>query len=253
MTDSRIRIKTHKQVEGIRKSCKLAAQTLEYLKEFVKEGVSTLELNDKADEFIRKNGAYPAPLNYRGFPKSICTSINNVICHGVPSEKVILQDGDIVNIDVTTILEGYFGDTSTMYLIGNVSQKAQDLVTHAKECLYAGIKQVRPGFQFGEINFEITKLALSKGYSVVKDYCGHGTGVEFHEPPNLCHYAEYVSGPRMGKNMIFTIEPMLNEGQSDTLLLEDQWTVVTKFGGLSAQFEHTVLVTENGYEILTEL
>ncbi len=250
----KIIIKTPEQIEGIRKSSKLAGQTLEYIAQFVKEGVSTEFIDQKIEAFIRENGAIPATLGYGGFPKSCCTSINEVVCHGIPSEENILKNGDIVNIDVTTILNGYFGDTSKMFTIGVVSQVAQDLIEVTKHSLYLGIQQVKPGNNFGNIGFAISKYVKSKGFSVVYEYCGHGVGIEFHEEPQIDHTSRRNTGPIMQPGMTFTIEPMINQGRPGTVVDKvDKWTARTVDKKLSAQFEHTILITETGYEVLTDV
>ena len=246
-------IKNKEQINGIRKSCKLAAETLSYLSEYVTPGISTEELDNLAAEFIKKNNAIAAPLNYKGFPKSICTSINEVVCHGIPSTNDILKNGDIVNIDVTTILNGYYGDTSKTFAVGKVSKEAQDLIDITEKCLQAGIEQVYPNNHLGNIGFEIAKLAKSKGYSVVYQFVGHGTGLKFHEEPNVFHDAPKNSGPKLIPGTIFTIEPMISIGSPEVLISEsDGWTATTIDKKLSAQFEHTVLVTEKKHEILTK-
>lgn len=243
-------IKTPKQIEGIRNSCVLAAKTLKHLEQFIVPGVTTGEINDIADSFIRDNGATPAPLNYKGFPKSVCTSVNEVICHGIPGDRKLL-DGDIINVDVTTILDGYFGDTCRMYSVGEVSEAAQRLMSVTKKCLEIGIDQVKPNNRFGQIGHEIKKYANSEGYSVVWQFCGHGVGLKFHEDPQVNHADHRHSGPRMLEGMTFTIEPMINEGVANAIILEDAWTACTADNRLSAQYEHTVLVTKTGCEILT--
>ncbi len=250
----KIIIKTPEQVEGIRKSSKLAGQTLEYITEFVKEGVSTEYLDEKIEAFIRQNGAIPATLGYSGFPKSCCISLNEVVCHGIPSENTILKNGDILNIDVTTILNGYFGDTSRMFVIGEVSQEALDLIEVTKHSLDLGIQQVKPGNQFGNIGFAISKYVKSKGFSVVYEYCGHGVGIEFHEEPQVDHTSRRNTGPFMQPGMTFTIEPMINQGRPGTIVdKSDNWTARSIDKKLSAQFEHTILVTETGFEVLTDV
>lgn len=246
-----ISIKSKREIELMRKTCQLAANTLLYIEEYIRPGVSTEEINELCHEYILKHGATPAPLNYHGFPKSICTSINEVICHGIPSEKDVLKDGDIVNVDVTTILNKFHGDTNKTFLVGSVSPLAKKLVEVTKECLKVGIEEVRPGAYLGNIGDAISKLAHSYNYSVVEDYCGHGIGREFHEGPQVPHFGERKTGAVLRPGMIFTIEPMINLGKKHCKLLKDGWTVITKDHKLSAQFEHTVLVTENGYEILT--
>lgn len=250
----KIIIKTPAQIEGIRQSSKLAGQTLEYIAEFVKPGVSTEFLNQKIDAFMREHGAIPATLGYGGYPKSSCISLNEVVCHGIPSEKEILRDGDILNIDVTTILNGYYGDTSRMFTVGEVSDEALDLIEVTKHCLDLGIRQVRPGNQIGNIGHAISKYAKAQGYSVVYEFCGHGVGVNFHEEPQVDHTSRQNSGPYMKAGMTFTIEPMINQGRPGTVVdKHDKWTARTVDKKLSAQFEHTILVTETGFEVLTDV
>lgn len=250
----KIIIKTPEQIDGIRKSSKLAGQALEFIAPFVQEGVSTEFLNQKIDAFIRENGAIPATLGYGGYPKSSCISLNEVICHGIPSTDTILKNGDILNIDVTTILNGYYGDTSRMYTVGEVSKAAQDLIEVTKHCLDLGIEQVRPGNQFGNIGFVISRYAKSKGFSVVYEFCGHGVGVDFHEEPQVDHTSRRNTGPIMKPGMTFTIEPMINQGRASAVIDKfDKWTARTIDGKLSAQFEHTILITETGYEVLTDV
>lgn len=247
-------IKTPEQIEGIRKSSKLAGQALEYVSEFVREGVSTEFLNQKIDAFVRENGAIPATLGYGGYPKSCCISLNEVVCHGIPSEKVILKNGDILNIDVTTILNGYYGDTSKMYTVGEVSPLALELIEVTKHGMNLGIQQVKPGNYFGNIGHAISKYVKSQGYSVVYEYCGHGVGVDFHEEPQVDHTSRRNTGPIMRPGMTFTIEPMINEGRPGTIVdKSDKWTARTVDNKLSAQFEHTILVTPTGFEVLTDV
>ena len=249
-----ILIKNKEQIDGIRKSSKLAGELLIYIADFVKEGVSTGYLDELIHNYTIEHGAIPATLNYSGFPKSCCISINEVICHGIPSPDVILKHGDIVNIDVTTILNGYFGDTSKMFTIGQVSDTAQKLVDATKHCLNLGIQQVRPGNNIGNIGYAISRYATAQGFSVVYEFCGHGVGVEFHEDPQIDHAARKNSGPVMKPGMIFTIEPMINEGRPRVKVDEiDGWTARTIDHKLSAQFEHTILVTETGFEVLTDV
>jgi methionyl aminopeptidase len=243
-------IKTPTEIEGIRQSSRLATKILNDLHGKIVPGITTQEINDYVHNEIIKNNAIPAPLNYRGFPKSICTSINNVICHGIPGETK-LKDGDIINIDVTTILNGFFGDTSQMFLVGKVSEKAKKLVQVTKECLDLGIKEVKPFEPFNNIGRAIEKHARQNGFSVVKDYGGHGIGIEFHEDPFVYHFSRKEKGFLMVPGMVFTIEPMINEGTYELKILADKWTAITKDGKLSAQWEHTVLVTETGVEVLT--
>lgn len=247
-------IKNPDEIAGIRKSSQLAGNTLKYISDYVKAGVSTASLDKLVETYIRDNGAIPAPLNYHGFPKSCCISLNEVICHGIPSEKTILKEGDILNIDVTTILDGYYGDTSTMFTLGDVAEDALRLVKNTKRALSIGIEQVRPGNTFGNIGFKIGQFAKSKKYGVVYEFCGHGVGLEFHEEPQVAHAAARNSGPKMKEGMIFTIEPMINLGKARALVDEfDGWTARTIDNKLSAQFEHTILVTKNGYDILTDV
>jgi len=238
----------------MRKAGELAAKLLKYIESFVKEGVSTLYLNDLCEEFTKKHGAISAPLNYNGFSKSICTSINNVVCHGIPSEKEILEDGDILNIDVTVKLDGYYGDTSKTYLIGNVDEEAKYLVRRTENAMYRGIKAVKPGNSLYEVGKAIEKYISKFGYSIVRDFVGHGIGKNFHEDPQVLHYYSLRNKIRLQEGMIFTIEPMINMGKSYGVKVssEDGWTVTTEDGSLSAQFEHTVLVTSKGAEILTK-
>lgn len=250
----KIIIKTPEQIDGIRKSSKLAASALVYISEYVKEGVSTEFLDQKIESFIRTNGAIPATLGYNGYPKSSCISLNEVVCHGIPSPKTILKNGDILNIDVTTILNGYYGDTSKMYTVGEVSETAKQLIEVTEHCLNLGIQQVYPGNYFGNIGFVIDRYAKAKGYSVVYEFCGHGVGISFHEAPQVDHAARRNSGPKMRPGMTFTIEPMINIGKPGTVVDEkDGWTARTVDNKLSAQFEHTILVTETGFEILTQV
>jgi len=246
-----ISIKSAREIELMRATCKLAAQTLEYIAPYVVPGVSTEELNKLCHDYILKHGAYPSPLNYHGFPKSVCTSLNEVICHGIPSTQDILKDGDILNIDVTTYLNKFHGDTNKTFLVGNVSPEIKKLVDVTYQCMRAGIDQVRPGGHIGDIGAAIQEIAHSHGYSVVEDYCGHGIGREFHEAPQVVHVGKRGTGPEMKPGMTFTIEPMINLGVKDGKLLKDGWTVVTRDKKWSAQFEHTILVTPDGHEILT--
>jgi len=249
-----IHIKNKYDIKMMRKAGELAAKLLKYIESFVKEGVSTLYLNDLCEEFTKKHGAISAPLNYNGFSKSICTSINNVVCHGIPSEKEILEDGDILNIDVTVKLDGYYGDTSKTYLIGNVDEEAKYLVRRTENAMYRGIKAVKPGKSLYEVGKAIEKYISKFGYSIVRDFVGHGIGKNFHEDPQVLHYYSLRNKIRLQEGMIFTIEPMINMGKSYEVKVssEDGWTVTTEDGSLSAQFEHTVLVTSKGVEILTK-
>jgi len=247
-------IKTEEQIKGIRKSSKLAGEVLIYIADFVKEGVSTYYLDQLIHNYIIEHKGIPATLNYNGFPKSCCTSQNDVICHGIPAEDVILKNGDILNIDITTILNGFFGDTSKMFLIGETSEAAMKLVNATKHCIDLGIQQVRPGNYFGNIGYVISRYAIAQGYTVVYEFCGHGVGIEMHEDPQVDHTARKNSGPKMKPGMIFTIEPMINEGKPRVRVDEsDGWTTRTVDNKLSAQFEHSILVTETGYEVLTDV
>ena len=244
-------IKTEEQIAGIRRACQLSREILDRLEALITPGITTDTINTWVHEYTIAHGAIPAPLHYNGYPKSVCTSINEVICHGIPEERVLV-DGDILNVDVTCILDGYYGDTSRMYLIGDPSTQARELVRVARECMYLGIEEVRPFNRVGDIGYTIEQYARKFGYSVVQDFGGHGVGVEFHEEPFIQHYGEKDSGMILIPNMVFTIEPMINAGSYDCKVLEDNWTAVTADGSLSAQWEHTVRVTENGVEILSE-
>ncbi|MBU0744644.1 MAG: type I methionyl aminopeptidase [Gammaproteobacteria bacterium] len=247
-----ITIKSTPEIEKMRIACRLAAEVLEMIEPYVESGVTTIELNRVCHDYITKvQHAIPAPLNYRGFPKSICTSINQVVCHGIPGKQK-LKDGDILNIDITVIKDGYFGDTSKMFIVGKATSVARRLVKVAQECLYLGIKEVKPGAYLGNIGAVIQKHAESHKFSVVREYCGHGIGTVFHEAPQVLHYGEANTGDILLPGMIFTIEPMINVGTYRTILLDDDWTAITADNKLSAQWEHTVLVTENGHEILTK-
>ncbi|MAU87853.1 MAG: type I methionyl aminopeptidase [Gammaproteobacteria bacterium] len=231
--------------------CK-AANVLEMLTEYVVPGVTTGELDDIAFKYITEElKCIPANIGYSGFPKTLCTSINNVICHGIPTENKKLKNGDIVNIDVTVIYDGWHGDTSRMYLVGKVPAHARRLVDVTKDCLFAGIDEVKPGATLGDVGFAIQELAEKNHYSVVRDYCGHGIGKTYHEEPQVMHYGNRGEGLKLEEGMCFTIEPMINLGSHHSKVLGDGWTVVTKDGKLSAQWEHTVAVTSNGHEILT--
>jgi len=247
-------IKTFEQIQGIRESCMLAAKTLKFITPYVKEGVTTAYLNDLIEKYICDHHAIPAPLNYNGFPKASCISPNDVVCHGIPSENVMLKSGDILNIDITTILNGYYGDTSSMFTIGETSSEALHLIAITKKCLDIGINQCFPGNYFGNIGFEIGKFAKQNGYGVVYEYCGHGVGLEFHEVPEIQHVADKNSGKKMKPGMIFTVEPMINQGKARTILdKKDKWTARTIDHKLSAQFEHTVLINSEGCEVLTDI
>lgn len=243
-------IKTATEIEKMRVAGRLAADVLEMITPYVKAGVTTDELNALCHDYIIKHDAYPAPLNYNGFPKSICTSVNHCVCHGIPDDKK-LKDGDIINIDVTVLKDGYHGDTSKMFVVGEGSIMANRLIKVTQESLYLAIKMVKPGMRLGDIGAAIQKYAESFNYSVVREYCGHGIGAGFHEEPQVLHYGTPGTGVELQAGMCFTIEPMINVGKPHTKLLRDGWTVLTKDRSLSAQWEHTLLVTETGVEVLT--
>lgn len=246
-------IKSAAQIEGIRRAARLAIATLKHLTPLVTPGTSTLTLDQAAHAFITDNGGIPAPLNYHGFPKSICTSINEVICHGIPSSKEKLKSGDIINVDITVILDGFFADTSMMFPVDakHVSSTAKRLVADTQQALYLGIQQVAPGKHLGDIGWAIEQFAKEQHLSVVREYCGHGVGIAFHEDPYVMHYGKLGQGIELKPGMVFTIEPMLNLGSPQLKVLKNDWTAVTCDGKWSAQWEHTVLVTDSGYEILT--
>lgn len=246
-----ILIKNEQQIEGIRKSCQLAIDTIYWIESFVKPGVSTEFLNQECENYIRKYGGIPAPLGYHGYPAATCVSLNEVICHGIPKPDIILKDGDIVKIDVSTIVNGYFGDTCATFPVGTISDEAAALIAVAKDCLDIGVCQVRPDAEFGMIGKAIAKYAGSRGYGVVHQFCGHGTGLSLHEEPQICHYDD-GSTRKMKEGMIFTIEPMINQGVAEAVIDKDKWTARTADGKLSAQFEYTILVTDYGAEVLTK-
>jgi len=250
MQERKIIIKTPEQIAGIRKSSQLTREILDMLERRIVPGITTGDIDRWVHDYTVGHGAIPAPLNYRGFPKSTCTSLNEVVCHGIP-DGTLLKEGDILNVDVTCILDGYYGDASRMFLIGGVSEEARQLVTVTRECLYLGIEQVKPGNTLGDIGYVIQQHAESHGYSVVRAFVGHGTGVQFHEPPDIRHYGALGTGTVLVPNMVFTIEPMINAGGYQVKVLEDHWTAVTVDASLSAQWEHTLWVTEDGVEILT--
>jgi len=237
--------------EKMRIAGNLASRTLDMLTENIKEGISTDQVDKLGYEFIRDNGGYSAPLFYRGFKKSLCTSLNHVICHGIPSDR-ILRDGDALNVDVTAIVDDHYGDTSRMFCVGNTSVKLKNLIDATHESMMRAIKILKPGIRLGDIGYEIQSYVEKKGFSVVRDFCGHGISTTFHEPPNILHYGNKNSGMDIRPGMTFTIEPMINAGKYDVKMLNDGWTAVTKDKSLSAQFEHTIGITENGYEIFTE-
>lgn len=244
-------IKTPDEIEKMRVAGRLAAEVLEMIQAHVVPGITTAQLDQLCHDYIvNVQEAIPAPLNYHGFPKSICTSVNQQVCHGIPCEKK-LKSGDIVNVDITVIKDEYHGDTSMMFCVGDVSNHARRLVKIAQESMYLGIEQVRPGATLGDIGFAIQQHAESNRYSVVREFCGHGIGKKFHEDPQVLHYGKPSTGDVLTEGMIITIEPMINLGKRHVKVLSDGWTAVTKDRSLSAQWEHTVLVTSSGYEILT--
>ena len=237
--------------EKMRIAGKLAAKTLDMLTDHIKPGISTDYIDKLGYEFIRDNGGYSAPLFYRGFKKSLCTSLNHVVCHGIPSNR-ILDGGDIVNVDVTAIINEHYGDTSRMFPVGKISVKANNLINVTYESMMKAINILKPSIKLGDIGYEIQSHVEDNGFSVVKDFCGHGISKIFHEPPNILHYGKKNTGVELRPGMTFTIEPMINAGKYDVKVLDDGWTAVTKDKSLSAQFEHTLGITENGYEIFTE-
>lgn len=248
-----ITLLSKREIAKMREAGRLAAQLLDHLAPMVKPGVSTLEINDEAERWTQERGATSAPLGYHGFPKSICTSVNEVICHGIPNRKQILKDGDIVNLDVTPILDGYHGDTSRTFFVGEPSEKARKLVEVTHECLRLGIAAAKPGGRVGDIGAAIQEYAEGQGFSVVRDFVGHGISKVFHTAPQIPHYGTRGKGTKLRKGMVFTIEPMINEGTWEAKVLADGWTAITKDRKLSAQFEHTIALTENGAEILTQV
>jgi len=246
-----ISIKTDQEIAKMRIAGSLAASVLEMIEPYVKPGITTDELNTICHEYITKDlDSYPAPLNYKGFPKSICTSINHVICHGIPGPKK-LKTGDILNIDVTVIKDGYHGDTSKMFFVGEPSIKAKRLCNVTYECMCIGIRMVKPGLKLGDLGYKIQKHAESFKYSTVREFCGHGIGKNFHEDPQILHYGRPDTGLTIKEGMTFTIEPMINAGKRHMKMMPDNWTAVTKDHSLSAQWEHTITVTKNGFEVLT--
>jgi methionyl aminopeptidase len=248
--DRRIKIHDESGFTGMRKAGRLAAEVLDFITPHVQPGVTTEELDRLCHDFIVERNAIPAPLNYRGFPKSICTSINHVVCHGIPGPRKLLE-GDIVNIDVTVILDGWHGDSSRMYAAGKIGVQAQKLIDVTYEAMMRGIETVRPGATVGDIGFAIQSFAEKQRFSVVRDFCGHGIGRIFHDTPSILHFGRPGTGPELKTGMFFTVEPMINAGKFDVKILEDGWTAVTRDTKLSAQFEHTVGVTEAGHEIFT--
>jgi methionyl aminopeptidase len=247
-----VSIKNTEEIEKMRVAGHLAAEVLEMIEPHVQAGITTGELDRICHDYIvNEQKAVPAPLNYHGYPRSVCTSVNHVVCHGIPSEKR-LKNGDILNIDITVIKDGFHGDTSKMFFIGEPSIQAQRLVKVTYDCMHLGIEMVRPGIHLGDIGHAIQQHAESHGYSVVREYCGHGIGRAFHEEPQVLHYGTAGTGLVLEPGMTFTIEPMINVGKRHVKLMKDGWTVVTKDRSLSAQWEHTVLVTETGFEVLTK-
>ena len=247
-------LKNQDQIEGIRESCILAAECLDIITPYVKEGENTGRLNKIIDEYIRDNGAVPATVGYKGYKHASCISVNDVVCHGIPNSKTVIGDGDILNIDVTTILDGFFGDNSRMYMVGDVAPHAKKLVDETKKCLDIGIRECYPGNYIGNVGYEIAKYAESLGYSVVYEFCGHGVGIRFHEDPEVPHIADKDSGVMLKPGMTFTIEPMINEGKARTKVdRSDGWTARTLDGKLSAQWEHTLLITKEGVEVMTDI
>ncbi|MBW4487591.1 MAG: type I methionyl aminopeptidase [Trichocoleus desertorum ATA4-8-CV12] len=242
---------SHREIDKMRQAGHLGAELLSHLEPMVRPGVSTLEINDEAERWTQARGAKSAPLGYHGFPKSICTSVNHVVCHGIPNAKQILKEGDIINIDVTPILDGFYGDTSRTFFVGQPSPLAKKLVEVTEESLRRGIAEVKPDARVGDIGAAIQEYAEAQGFSVVQDFTGHGVHRVFHTEPFIPHYGKRGTGKKLRTGMVFTIEPMINEGTWEVEVLEDNWTAVTKDRKLSAQFEHTVAVTEDGVEILT--
>ncbi len=248
--DAMIHIKTPEEIEAMRPACRHAARALVMIESHIRPGVTTDEINDLIHAFTVEQGAIPAPLNYHGFPKSVCTSVNHVVCHGIPGPKR-LKDGDIINVDVTSIIDGWHGDTSKTFYVGTPRVKARKVVEVARRALEIGIAAVRPGARLGDIGHAIQQYVESEKCSVVREYCGHGIGRQFHEEPQVLHYGRPGTGVELKPGMVFTIEPMVNLGKPGVKLLKDGWTVVTRDKSLSAQFEHTLAVTEDGCEILT--
>ena len=246
----KIRLKERADIEGIKAAGRLALETLDAVEKEIRPGLVTDDINTLVHELTVKNGAIPAPLNYKGFPKSVCVSVNEVICHGIPGNRV-LKDGDIVNVDVTPILNGYYADVNKTFFVGTPGPDARKIVRVARESLKIGMSMVRPGNQIGDIGWAIQRYAEGEGCSVVREFLGHGVGFDFHEAPQVPHYGRKGDGVRMVPGMVFTIEPMINLGGKDLIILDDQWTAVTADKSLSAQFEQTILVTNNGFESLT--
>jgi methionyl aminopeptidase len=245
-----IRLKKEPDIESLRRAGRLVVETLDLVESILRPGLVTEEINTLVHEFTIKNGAIPAPLNYRGFPKSVCVSVNEVICHGIPGER-ILNDGDIVNVDITSILDGYYADANKTYFVGTPGPEARNIVSIARECLRRGLAAVKPGNTLGDIGWAIQTYAEAQGCSVVREFVGHGVGFGFHEAPQVPHFGQQGAGLTLIPGMVFTVEPMINLGKKELKVLDDNWTAVTKDGSLSAQFEQTILVTPDGFESLT--
>ncbi|MDQ7057187.1 MAG: type I methionyl aminopeptidase [Ghiorsea sp.] len=245
-----VQLKTAAEIEAMRPACQVAANTLVMIEEYIKPGITTEKINQIVHEYTLEHGGIPAPLNYRGFPKSVCTSVNHVVCHGIPDNKK-LKDGDIINVDVTTIIDGWHGDTSKTFYVGKPKVRAQKLTEVAREALQIGIDVVKPGATLGDIGYAIQSFVEKNRFSVVREYCGHGIGRVFHEDPQVVHFGKQGEGMVIKEGMVFTIEPMVNAGKHPVKVLNDGWTVVTRDRGLSAQFEHTLAVHKDGAEILT--
>jgi methionyl aminopeptidase len=245
-----IRLKKEPDIESLRRAGRLVVETLDLVESIIRPGLVTEEINSLVHEFTIKNGAIPAPLNYRGFPKSVCVSVNEVICHGIPGERV-LNDGDIVNVDITSILNGYYADANKTYFVGTPGPDARNIVSIARECLRRGMAAVKPGNTLGDIGWAIQTYAEAQGCSVVREFVGHGVGFGFHEAPQVPHFGQQGAGLTLIPGMVFTVEPMINLGKKELKVLDDNWTAVTKDGSLSAQFEQTILVTPDGFESLT--
>jgi len=251
MENESIVLMSEDELVMMRKAGKLAARLLAHLGRLVRPGISTWALDDEAERWTQAHGAKSGPLGYHGFPKSICTSVNEVVCHGIPNKNQTLKSGDIINIDVSPILDGYYGDTSRTFLVGQVSTQAKNLVRATEEAMWLGIREVAPGKRIGDIGAAIQEYAESFGYGVVREFVGHGIGTTFHTAPQVPHFGKRGKGRRILPGMVFTVEPMINIGTWKTVTLDDDWTAVTQDEMLSAQFEHTIAVTENGYEVLT--
>ncbi|MCD7873965.1 MAG: methionyl aminopeptidase [Acidaminococcaceae bacterium] len=248
----RVMLKTPEQIAGIREACKINTAVLDEVEKNIRTGMTTEEINTIVYEYTVSHGAIPAPLNFCSFPKSVCTSINDQVCHGIPSEHDVLKSGDIVNVDVSTIYNGYYADASRMFMVGKVDKKKQDLVAITKECLRRGLEAAQPWAFVGDIGAAVSSFAYKHGYSVVTEFGGHGVGVDFHEEPFICHVGKRKTGMLLVPGMIFTIEPIINTGKRDVYVdAANDWTVYTQDGGMSAQWEYTVLITETGNEVLT--